>query len=660
MLTKLAIRNVKRSIKDYVLYVITITLIVALMFSFNSMLFSDLILNMNPRMADYKALLVMFSFLVLIVVAWLVNYMTKFMLEKRSKEFGTYLILGMENSDVSKLFFYENILLGVISLVLGTFLGVFVYQGLLVAITSFFGKDYQLNTDINFGAVLLTTVYYAVIQFIVAFRNNRYLKKLKIYDLINADKQNEAVKVKNITRSVIIFVLSILAALVSLTNAPVIIILICMILFIYGFYMGLSGILVLIISKTKRFKYKKTNLFIFRQLSSKINTMGFTMGTIAVLFTLALLCCNYALSLTTFKVETARYAPFDICLTDLSADENFEDVREMLQKDGWVKDDIAYRIYRSDDDKFKKVLQDNEVSGGFCEYDTYMKVSDYNVLRGFLGLNQVSLGENEYIIHSVASVSEYYNSYIKKNSEITINGKQYKCQNIYDEDFAQNGQNGSGYVIVVPDATAESMEVYYSQYTCQTLKETNNDLYIKLQNYIKQDAEYWATSSGESTELDHGMGIDSAYIVYDNIMVKNGGCIAEVQAAIITVVTSISYIALVFICVALTILAVQQLSDSTKYKFRYKVLNNLGVDNRQRSKIIFKQLLIYFGCPVIVPIAISMGISLKLNQIMLAGTQILSSNYSFFIGALLVFLLIYCVYFIATYIGFKRNVEVER
>lgn len=660
MLTKLAIRNVKRSIKDYVLYVITITLIVALMFSFNSMLFSDLILNMNPRMADYKALLVMFSFLVLIVVAWLVNYMTKFMLEKRSKEFGTYLILGMENSDVSKLFFYENILLGIVSLVLGTFFGVFVYQGLLVAITAFFGEDYQLNADINFGAVLLTTVYYAVIQFIVAFRNNRYLKKLKIYDLINADKQNEAVKVKNITRSVIIFVLSILAALVSLTNAPIIIILICIILFIYGFYMGLSGILVLIISKTKRFKYKKTNLFIFRQLSSKINTMGFTMGTIAVLFTLALLCCNYALSLTTFKVETARYAPFDICLTSLSTDENFEDTREMLQKDGWTKDDIAYYIYRSDDDKFKKVLQDNEVSGGFCKYDTYMKVSDYNVLRGFLGLEQVSLGEDEYIIHSVASVSEYYNSYVKKNPEVTINGKQYKCQNIYNEDFAQNGQNGSGYVIVVPDATAESMEVYYSQYTCQTLKGTNNDLYIKLQDYIKQDAEYWATSSSESTELDHGMGIDSAYIVYDNIMVKNGGCIAEVQAAIITVVTSISYIALVFICVALTILAVQQLSDSTKYKFRYKVLNNLGVDDRQRSKIIFKQLLIYFGCPVIVPIAISMGISLKLNQIMLTGTQILSSNYSFFIGALLVFLLIYCVYFIATYIGFKRNVEVER
>ena len=212
----------------------------------------------------------------------------------------------------------------------------------------------------------------------------------------------------------------------------------------------------------------------------------------------------------------------------------------------------------------------------------------------------------------------------------------------------------------MPDVVAESMDVYYSQYACKTLKETDNDLYVKLQDYVKQDAEYWATSSGDDTELDHGMGIDTAYTVYDNIMIKNGGCIAEVQAAIITVVTSISYIALVFICVALTILAVQQLSDSTKYKFRYKVLNNLGVDDRQKSKIIFKQLLIYFGCPIVIPIAISLVVSLKINQFMLTGTQILSSNYGLFMGALLVFLVIYSIYFIATYLGFKRNVEEER
>ena len=84
MLTKLAVRNIKRSINDYLLYVITITLILSLMFAFNSMMFSDMILGMNVHMADYKTLLILFSIIVLVVVAWLVNYMTKFMLENEA------------------------------------------------------------------------------------------------------------------------------------------------------------------------------------------------------------------------------------------------------------------------------------------------------------------------------------------------------------------------------------------------------------------------------------------------------------------------------------------------------------------------------------------------------------------------------------------------
>ena len=134
------------------------------MFAFNSMMFSDLILGLNVHMADYKMLLILFSVIVLIVVAWLVNYMTKFMLEKRSREFGTYLILGMENKDVSKLFFYENIIFGVIALVLGCFIGSFVFQGLVIIVTAFFGEEYILKAEFSVYAMMLTIVYYFIIQ----------------------------------------------------------------------------------------------------------------------------------------------------------------------------------------------------------------------------------------------------------------------------------------------------------------------------------------------------------------------------------------------------------------------------------------------------------------------------------------------------------------
>ena len=229
MLAKLAVRNIKRSIQDYVLYVITITFILALMFAFNSMMFSDLILGMNAHMTDYRMLLVLFSVIVLIVVSWLINYMTRFMLERRSREFGTYLILGMENKTVSKLFFYENVIFGVISLILGCFLGSFIFQGLLFVISSFFGEEYKVEADFSLAALFLTILYYLLIQFLVVFRNNQYLKKLKIKDLMNADKVNEQVKVKHVKRNVILFLVSMVALLVACSKAPVIVVIICMI-----------------------------------------------------------------------------------------------------------------------------------------------------------------------------------------------------------------------------------------------------------------------------------------------------------------------------------------------------------------------------------------------------------------------------------------------
>lgn len=368
---------------------------------------------------------------------------------------------------------------------------------------------------------------------------------------------------------------------------------------------------------------------------------------------------NYAIGLSNFKEEIEKYAPFDICLTDLDKDETFEEVRVMLQKDGWVKNDHVYPIYRGKDTTIRDVLKKNQVSGGYFQYDTYMKVSDYNILRGYLGLEEVTLKEKEYLIHCVASVSTHYKTWLQEKPTMEIQGEIYECKGIYDEDFAQNGQNGAGYVVVVPDAVAEQMEIYYSQYVCDTSRETNNDLYEKIKDYVPQDAEHWATSAERKEELDHGMGLDSMYAIFDNIMVKNGGLVAEVEAAIITVVSSIFYMALVFICVALTILAVQQLSDSTKYRYRYRVLHHMGVDDRQRDKLIWKQLLIYFGCPLLLPVLISMVVSLKLNQVLLTGTQIQTGNYLFFGVALALFLLVYSVYFSVTYLCFKRNVEVD-
>ena len=657
MLVKLAYRNVKRSMKDYFIYIITITIVVSLMFAFNSMMFSDMIRGMNSHMTDYMFLLVFFSIIVVIIVAWLINYMTKFMLDKRSKEFGTYLLLGMENIKISQLFLYENILLGIVSFIFGVVLGSFIFQVLTAVVTMFFGREYNVEIGFNIKALLLTIGYYGAIMFLVVLKNNKRLKKMKIYELLYADKRNEVVKIKNVTRNCVMFALSLIAGIVVLNGAPVIVTLVCVVFFIYSFYIGISSVIILIFLKSKRLKYKKTNLFIFRELSSKLNTMGFTMGTLALLFTLTLLSSNYAVGVSSFKGEIEKSVPFDTCITVLSKDENFEKVSAYMKKNNWVKESIAYRIYKGENNTFTKVLSQNKVSGGFFKYDTYLKVSDYNVLRGLLGLKEITLNDNEFLVHSNSSVADYYTAYTKKNPTMDIENKKYSCKGVYSEDFSQNGQNGDGFILVVPDEAISQMKIYYSQYAASTKKQPNEKLYSDLKKYISQDAENWASSAHRPNELDHGMGIDSVYLIFDNIMVRNGGLDYEVKAAIITVVSSIFYVALVFLSVALTVLAVQQLSDSAKYKQRYKILNQLGLDDKQRNRLVLKQLLIYFLWPIVIPIIISFTVSMKLNKQLLVGTKIAATTYTFYGATLALFLIVYCIYFVATYIGFKRNIN---
>ncbi|MGH4124601.1 MAG: ABC transporter permease [Clostridium sp.] len=656
MLAKLSYRNVKRSIKDYFIYIITITFVVSLMFAFNSMMFSDMIRGMNSHMTDYMFLLVFFSIIVVIIVAWLINYMTMFMLDKRSKEFGTYLLLGMENKKISKLFLCENLLLGIISFIFGVILGSFIFQLLTAVITKFFGKEYNIIIAFNIKALLLTIVYYGAIMFLVVLTNNKRLKKMKIYDLLYADKRNQVIKITNIKKSCFMFVLSLIAGIVALSGAPVIVTLICIVFFIYSFYMGISGFIVMIFLKSKRLKYKKSNLFVFRELSSKINTMGFTMGTLALLFTLTLLSGNYAVGLSSFKGEIEQCVPFDTCISVLNKDEKFEKVSAYMDKNDWAKESIVYRIYKGKNSTFTKVLSQNKISGGYFKHDTYLKVSDYNILRRLLGLNEITLSGNEFTIHAVSSVADCYAKYIEKNPILDINNIKYSCKGIYSEDFSQNGQNGAGFVLVVPDEAANQMEVYYSQYAASTKRQANEKLYNDLKNYISQDADNWASSAHRANEIDHGTGVDSVYMIYDNIMVKNGGLDYQVKAAIITVVSSIFYVALVFVSVALTVLAVQQLSDSEKYKYRYRILNQLGLDEKQRNRLVFKQLLIYFMWPLVIPIIVSFTISMKLNRQLLRGTQIAANTFTFYGATLILFLIVYCIYFVATYVGFKRNI----
>lgn len=116
------------------------------------------------------------------------------------------------------------------------------------------------------------------------------------------------------------------------------------------------------------------------------------------------------------------------------------------------------------------------------------------------------------------------------------------------------------------------------------------------------------------------------------------------------------YVGLVFLCVALTVLSVHQLSDSAKYKRRYDVLDKIGLERSQINKVIQKQLIAYYLCPAVFAMLISGSVILQINRTFIVSTGVHTFVFQYFGFSVLLFYGIYLIYFVATYVGFKRNI----
>ena len=154
------------------------------------------------------------------------------------------------------------------------------------------------------------------------------------------------------------------------------------------------------------------------------------------------------------------------------------------------------------------------------------------------------------------------------------------------------------------------------------------------------------------------LGKDNGEINDESYRVNVRGAEIEQQKAMVAIVASLfMYIAFILISAVGTILAVQSLSDSTKYKYRYLTLRRLGINDKSLFKTIRKQLLILFCVPAISAILCSFVMMSSLNNVY---QQILGDKhlYLIYFGLnLIIFFLIYSIYWIATYIGFKRNIN---
>ena len=599
MLGKLAFRNTKRSMKDYLIYLITVTTSFSLIFAFNLVASSDEIVKLCSSMDAFKNSLFAVNILIIFVICFLINYTTKFMFEKRSKELGTYMLLGIKKKEIAHLVVIENILLGILAFVLAIPIGFLFSQFVSLVIVNLLGIPKTLFISLNFVSIGLLIIYFLTIYVLVLLNLLRRISKMTIRDFLYFDKQNEKKMFRDSKKRNFIFVLSIILGAISL--------------FLWNSRCTMDNF-------------------------NKQETLTYLMVSVIMLILTSLLALNYSsINKASYDISVNLNAPYDVQLFDDK--KAFDEYIQVIKEEYTIDNTIEYDIYKEPNHQVQNFFQ-----AEYYDFDPVLKLSDYNRLLELRKMPLLSLNDNEYYI--VTNSKFAYKVEDNKDIEtITVSNKNLKLKGYDTKSYWNSITNIGRFVVVLPDKYVQGLEVSENHLIIDTKEDTD----AELENKIKEDMQHQLVKVDENGEIN-----DESYRV--NVR----GAEIEQQKAMVAIVASLfMYIAFILISAVGTILAVQSLSDSTKYKYRYLTLRRLGINDKSLFKTIRKQLLILFCVPAISAILCSFVMMSSLNNVY---QQILGDKYLYlmYFGLnLIIFFLIYSIYWIATYIGFKRNINEE-
>ena len=193
MYGKLIFRNAKRSVKDYLIYIVTMTICVTLFYAFLSISSSYYSPDIGSEY-DFTLLsdgMKIAICMITLLLLFLIRFVNHYMLRRKQKEFAVQSIMGMEQKTIGRIFFAETLIMGMLSILIGIFLGVFCSQFITAMLLTAYGKPYEISWTLFPDTVLLTVVFFVASFFVVGIFNTRTIQKTKTIDMLSAEKENE-------------------------------------------------------------------------------------------------------------------------------------------------------------------------------------------------------------------------------------------------------------------------------------------------------------------------------------------------------------------------------------------------------------------------------------------------------------------------------------
>ena len=676
MFYKLALKNVTKSIRDYMIYFLTMTFGVCLFYLFNSIESQKAMLNIsavqNKTMQMLTETIGYVSIFISVILGFLIVYANQFLIKRRKKELGIYMTLGMEKGGISCIVVLETFFIGIFALAVGLIVGIFGSQGLSVVTARMFEvslKAFQFTFSVN--AFYKTLLYFGIIFLIVMIFNTISISKLKLIDLLTAGKKNENLKIKRLWISVAMFLVSVVclgtAYYFILKNGMVEINAMFTASIVLGcigtllFFLSLSGFLLRIVQSNKRLYFKNMNMFVLRQINSKINTTFVSMSVICIMLLITIGTLSTGMGIADVLSKSMKSStPYDISFSyQYKQGDNKTQIKDIAEKmvadkinlSQYAKEYAQLNYYVSDfkygNFHFDESLLRQNFGGDMIKWYNQQPIpvislTDYNKAAKMQGKTEIMLKENEFAVNcTLYQFQPAIESFLQNNGKIEINGEQLICaeKNSYQTALQTSMSASDSGTLIVPDNMVKGLALESEVLNANYKTGVNEEVLLQ-----QLDTVY------NKTDVKSGKMI----CPYDMAMSKKH--IFEQGAGLKTVVSYLAiYIGLVFLITSAAVLALQQLSEASDNAERYGLLKKLGAEENMVNHALFSQIAIYFFLPLSLAIVHSIvGIKAANHVVEMLGHLDIMGNTIF---TAVVFLVFYGGYFLATYYGSKSIIQ---
>lgn len=717
MLCKLAWGNVRRAGRDYLVYLLTLTLGVTVFYAFNTISMQVDIAGIDEKgLAQVMgSMLGNLTYFLAGVMAFLMVYANNFIMKRRKKEFGLYQVLGMGRGRVATIMALETVIVSVGAFVAGIVLGVGLSQ-LMTFFTASLFKTQIANFHFFFSvhAFNLTLACMLVMFVLTLLLNLRAVRRTKLIELMGAERRNESIKTRNPWIAIAIFAVGAVLVGVAyyrllrdgfpltatdsklqeamnqfgITTAMVTV-------GTFALFWGLSGMLIKLLQSLRGVYWRGLNMFTVRQLAAKVNTVCFSMGVIAMLLFLAITSVTCGMSIANVMNENLeRYSPVDVSQTYVYyTPETLDYYKEYVnpsEADRMVLADSTVDLYPAwhgkgksadNNDETGKKVDIADVAGEHVQIDSYLSyplggsdpsvtpsemcktmgeklpkafggsnadmtglsvtpASQYNKLRQMMGKEPVHIGHDQYLLtcDMGGELVDMYTKYMAGGHTLTLGGHELKpAADKSDEDtaaIANSAMGSNGGTVVVADELLSQLN----------LQPYSSSLLV---NY-KQGM--------DTTEADESI----KYTVLDNLLVDGkepgswGTFItrSEMYAQAAQMNGLISYLAIyigfVLVVACAAILSIQQLSNVADGSRSYRVLAQIGCDDRQIRHSVMAQQAVFFLFPLAVGLAHSfVALKVIIELVSIFGNMSIGGTVGLTCA---IFLAAYGGYFLVTYL----------